>query len=123
MTNTIETTTTKKMVDKLVAAWETGKAHGEYLRVELAKNTAIRNTEMLMSDLHEIAKAETAATIYVDAADILDRRGVAAVTGWATRKLITGPDDRWSGRGNDLARVKFEGTCAAIERVLEIIEA
>ncbi len=34
-----------------------------------------------------------------------------------TRLLMNGPDDTWSGRGNDTRRARYDGKCTAVQDV------
>jgi len=65
----------------------------------------------------EVVRATEATERNARAKDWDDQRVTLAVLDTLVTKLAEGPDDNWSGRGNDLRRSRFDGKIEAARNV------
>lgn len=86
--------------------------------------TAGARAETLARLANDVAEADGAHATYqlvINLWDNAERRGTSpeyAITHQLTRRLLTGAEDSWSGRGNDAKRAMHDGFRAAAERIL-----
>lgn len=127
MTATTTTTTPAEFLDYLDRKAAAASATLDKARADLATKA----TSSTLSDIGHgagvVASAWGAVEVWSAAVAIV-RHGVehgealedtvAEVRAWAVGLLVRGADDTWSGRGNDLARMKFDGVRSAVERIV-----
>jgi hypothetical protein len=81
--------------------------------------------ESLAENVNEIARWEGSFAAIERAVRFLDYvdRSETPVNGTLadvlTKMVLTGADDQWSGRTNDVKRARYDGLCGQVERLLD----
>jgi hypothetical protein len=78
------------------------------------------NTSSLNGTLHEIAEAEGAVHVLKNAAHYLEHESKPTpidVFNELTSELLSGPDDGWSGNGNEVRRSFYKGKLKALNEL------
>lgn len=98
------------LINSAQIARDRAERHRATMAEELAEGD---NTEKLWSRLCQIAAAEEQAHWYSFAAKI----PLENLDAWLIRYSTTSSDDQWSGRGNDLRRIKNDAKMEALSTI------
>lgn len=104
----------------LINSAQNARERAERQRAVMAEELAENDTtENLWIRLCQIAAAEEQAHWYSFAAKI----PLEDLDGWLIRYSTTRSDDQWSGRGNDLRRIKNDAKMEALSTIALLKEA
>jgi len=89
---------------------------GQYSKELLLKLHVVAKTEAVMQVAFQVRNARRFATVDESMEAVNER-----VRNFLISKLCLHPDDEWSGRGNDLQRVKADAVRSAVADAIELL--